>query len=400
MAAVISPESEIGVDSPSPSSRAAQHLAHDRFHRRFALPATADHGELQVSYADVGCTPEHPGHASQECPTILFIPGMFASRYLSVSMHTIAEKLGVRVLMVDRPGMGHSTDVPLHQRLDVWIELVPRLLEHLQIQHVALAAHSAGTIYLLHTLVRCRDVLDPNKPLVALVAPWVDPAHSQVVTMQIVQNLPTSVFSIWHHIPKFVSAGGTAFSKLTQMLPSSSGMLSSGETPPLERNRQRIERDYGLPVAMQKELQTLTQKAMCGENMAGADSEALLCLRKGPAGLWGECEDYPRCVHRLAELERSRRRATQGAAAGDSGGGEKLRINAYFAQSDSMIGSRGQRYFEDCWKGSSGVGDEFQDALTFRAVTINETDHDSVVQSVEVLTQIFLSAGGAAPSVL
>lgn len=102
MAAVISPESEIGVDSPSPSSRAAQHLAHDRFHRRFALPATDDHGELQVSYADVGCTPEHPGHASQKCPTILFIPGMFASRYLSVSMHTIAEKLGVRVLMVDR----------------------------------------------------------------------------------------------------------------------------------------------------------------------------------------------------------------------------------------------------------------------------------------------------------
>lgn len=324
---------------------------------------------------------------------------MFASRYLSVSMHAIAEKLGVRVLMVDRPGMGHSTDVPLRQRLDVWVELVPRLLAHLQIQHVTLAAHSAGTIYLLNTLVRCRDILHPNKPLVALVAPWVDPAHSQVMTMQVAQNLPTSVFGIWHHIPKFVSAGGTAFSKLTQLLPSSSGMLGSAETPPLERNRQRIERDYGLPVPLQKELQTLTQKAMFGENMAGADSEALLCLRKGPAGLWGECEDYPRFVRKLAELERGRRRAT-GGAAGDNGSGEKLRINAYFAESDAMIGSRGQRYFEDCWKGSSGVGDEFQDALIFRTVTISETDHDSIVQSVEVLTHIFLSAGGATPSII
>jgi hypothetical protein len=85
----------------SPSSRAAEYIAQDRFHRRFILPATADHGELQVSYADVGCTPKQGDH-STHYPTILFLPGMFASRYLSVFMHAIAEKLGVRVLMVDR----------------------------------------------------------------------------------------------------------------------------------------------------------------------------------------------------------------------------------------------------------------------------------------------------------
>lgn len=65
--------------------------------------------------------------------------------------------------------MGHSTDVPLAQRVTTWIEVVPRLLAHLQIEHVVLAAHSAGTIYLLNTLLRCRDILDPNKPLVALI---------------------------------------------------------------------------------------------------------------------------------------------------------------------------------------------------------------------------------------
>lgn len=85
----------------SPSSRAAEYLAQDRFHRRFIQPATADHGELQVSYADVGCAPKQGDDGTQH-PTILFIPGMFASRYLSVWMNAIAEKLGVRVLVVDR----------------------------------------------------------------------------------------------------------------------------------------------------------------------------------------------------------------------------------------------------------------------------------------------------------
>jgi hypothetical protein len=34
------------------------------------------------------------------------------------------------------------------QRVSTWIETVPRLLAHLDIQHVSLASHSAGTIYL------------------------------------------------------------------------------------------------------------------------------------------------------------------------------------------------------------------------------------------------------------
>lgn len=94
----VSPESAAGNSAPL---RAADYLAQDRFHRRFVLPAAADHAELQVSYADVGRTPG-PGQDGTHHPTVLFIPGMFASRYLSVWMHAIAEKLGVRVLIVDR----------------------------------------------------------------------------------------------------------------------------------------------------------------------------------------------------------------------------------------------------------------------------------------------------------
>jgi pimeloyl-ACP methyl ester carboxylesterase len=76
---------------------------------------------------------------------------------------------GLTDLSPSRPGMGHSTDVPLRQRLNTWIELVPRFLAHLQIEHVTLASHSAGTIYLLNTLIRCRNILHPNTPMVILV---------------------------------------------------------------------------------------------------------------------------------------------------------------------------------------------------------------------------------------
>lgn len=207
--------------------------------------------------------------------------------------------------------------------------------------------------------------------------------------MQMAQALPTSVFGILHHMPKIASASGAAFDKISNLLPSSSG-LNAAETAPLERNRQRIESEYGLSMELQKELQPQTLKAMLGENIVGADSEALCCLRKGPVGLWGECDDYAVFVKKLAELERSRR-------SGDGGSNpEKLRIRAYFAETDAMIGKKGQSYMEDCWKGSGG--DEFRDMLDFTSTTVKETDHDSVVQSVEVLQQIFIDAGGATPA--
>lgn len=65
--------------------------------------------------------------------------------------------------------MGKSTNVPLDKRVSIWVELVPRLLEHLSIKHVALMSHSAGTVFLLNTLVECRDILHPTKPFVALL---------------------------------------------------------------------------------------------------------------------------------------------------------------------------------------------------------------------------------------
>ena len=67
-----------------------------------------------------------------------------------------------------RFGMGKSTDVPLEERISTWLQLVPKLIAHLQIKHVALMSHSAGTIYALNMLWHCRDLLGERPYLVLL----------------------------------------------------------------------------------------------------------------------------------------------------------------------------------------------------------------------------------------
>lgn len=83
-------------------AQAVEYLSNDRFHRRFTLPATSEHEALTVSYSDVGRAPGQASDDDADLPTILFMPGMFASRYLGISFHPIAKKLNVRVLVVDR----------------------------------------------------------------------------------------------------------------------------------------------------------------------------------------------------------------------------------------------------------------------------------------------------------
>ncbi|KAE8356357.1 Alpha/Beta hydrolase protein [Aspergillus coremiiformis] len=380
----------MSADPNSPSAIALRYISNNRFHRGFTLPATADHETLTVTYADVGSTPEPP---NPNPPTILFMPGMFASRYLSVLMHTIAEKLGVRVLIVDRPGFGNTTDVPLAQRLSIWIELVPHLLAHLGIQHVALVSHCAGTIYLLNTLVHCREMLHPEKPFVAFLAPWVDPSHSHVTSMQIAQYLPGKAFDIWNLIPKFLllkagpafASGAAAMSKTWNVVSSGSSISVSGRSEAeQEKNRRQIEKDYGLARDVQTEIHFLMLRFMFEENTVGANSEAVQCLRMGAdcEKTWGKCKDYGVYVRELVDLESGRDRKP---------GEDRLKVRAYFAETDSMIGKKGQQYVEECWNGNT---EGFASALDFETTTFPGLDHDSLVESAEVLKSIFLHAGG------
>ncbi|KAL7807899.1 alpha/beta-hydrolase [Trichoderma aethiopicum] len=372
---------------------ALEYISDPRFTQKFSLPDGENQDTITVSFADVGFKPEDPT-ASRSTPTVLFIPGMFGSRYISAVLDRVAHRYGVRVLVIDRPGMGLSTDVPLCQRIPTWIRMLPQLLAHLDIPHVALVAHSAGTLYLLNTLYHHRDLLHPERPYVAFMGPWVDPARSKSTSMQMLQYIPTPAFSIWHRIPRFfvvdaapvLTTSGTVLNKATSLFSASVG-TDVQELTVLEKNRQKLADEYDFPRDLQMELSKILTKKIFDENTVGANSEALQCLRKGQGWSWGECEDYSVLVETLVSAERERRQSNPNWR--DS---MRLKVRAYFAETDIMIGAGGQKYFEEIW-GSKDKA--FDDVVDFESVTVPGTDHDSVMQPVEVLEQVFIGAGGS-----
>ena len=138
-------------------------------------------------------------------------------------------------------------------------------------------------------------------------------------------------------------------------------------TKAVEVNRRKIEAGYGLSRDFQAELDTELPKKIFSESTVGANREALLCLKKGPEGSWGVCNDYEEFIKRLVERERAET--------------SKVKVRVFFAAEDSMIGVKGREYMDCCWKE--------QDDLDFESRVVANTDHDSVLQSIEVLESVF-----------
>ena len=230
------------------------------------------------------------------------------------------------------------------------------------------------------------------------IAPWVDPSKSHMTAFQIAQYIPTMAFGVWHHIPRFfitqagpaLASSGAAFTAVSRVM-SPSLVAGDGregqERSETDRNRARIQSDYGLSRDFQVTLDDLCLKAMFSENTVGANSEALQCLKKGPDQLWGVCDDYQAFVRQLVELERTRRTST----VIDGSEPKRLRVVAYFAETDALVGAKGQQYMENCWIGGKGLS--FEDVLDFATNTVGGTNHDTVVQSVQVLEGVFAESG-------
>ncbi|QPG97209.1 hypothetical protein C2857_005959 [Epichloe festucae Fl1] len=364
----------MATNTSTTATEGAEYLARSGFHKIFVLPATADHDALQVGYSDLGRQPTATAD-QDEPPVVLFIPGMFASRFHGLYMDVVGKKIGVRVLTVDRPGMGQSTDVKPKQRVAIWVELVPRLLAHLGVRHVSLVSHSAGGMYLLNTLYSCRDVLSLTRPYVALLAPWVDVQHSGVKLLQAARLLvPGAAFGSWNNLVKSIAtkigpAIGSSIGTIGKWLPkSTSASDAEFET---SKNRLHWQSGYGLSTEFLDTAPDALLGAMFAENTVGANSEAMQCLKKQGDGTWGECEDFRVFVEKLVAQERSR---TQEA---------KLRVKTLFAENDAIVGQQGQQYMEACWDKS-----EFADVLNFTSATVDGADHESLMIMAAVLENV------------
>ena len=161
--------SSIGVSSalsaadrpPSPTYEMAQYLRSPRLTRLVLLRRGPNAG-ITVSLADVG--------SSGGRPVLLYL-GLGCVRYITGLYDEMAEALGIRLLCIDRWGLGRTTDVPSEKRgMLEWASVVEEVVDYLGIDRFGIIAHSAGAPYALASALKLSDRIHGS---VHLLAPWV-----------------------------------------------------------------------------------------------------------------------------------------------------------------------------------------------------------------------------------
>ncbi|KAE9373215.1 alpha/beta-hydrolase [Stipitochalara longipes BDJ] len=347
-----------------------------KFHRLFRLPATENHGALKVSYSIAG--PEHG-----DVPTILFIGGMFCTRWNNIGYEFLAQKEGVRILSIDRPGFGASTPVPLNQRIPTFLETIPALLTHLSIPHISIVSHSAGTHFALNLLSAHPELLSPTHPSITFISPWVHQSRTSVLSLVTASHLPNPLLDYWDNTVSFiVNRVSPTVGVSSGVLSSFTGLFKSAEMDKDKRDEEekKCREAYGITGDVKKELEKVTMKYVFEENMKGANDEARLCLKSTEGCGWLACEDYP-------EFVKCTREKWENLV--DSGRG-KLKVRIVLPEEDAMVGEKGKEYFKECWSQEKcGKGVEVE------CVEIKGTDHDSVTSPEHgVLGPLFSAARG------
>ncbi|KAL7424147.1 hypothetical protein Q5752_001732 [Cryptotrichosporon argae] len=136
-------------------SPALNHIVH--------LARPAPHRPLRVSFADVG---DRAGR-----PVLVFL-GLGCVRYLVGLYDELARALGLRLICIDRWGLGRTDQVPQHARTVAdWPRVVEHVMDALGIARFQILAHSAGAPYALATAVRMGPRVHGR---LHLLAPWVN----------------------------------------------------------------------------------------------------------------------------------------------------------------------------------------------------------------------------------
>jgi pimeloyl-ACP methyl ester carboxylesterase len=140
----------------------AQYLRSPRLTRLVTLMRPPNQ-RLTVSVADVGSPTGHP--------VIVFL-GLGCVRYLVALYDEMAEALGLRLVCLDRWGLGRTGEVPDSKRGFLeWSSVVEEVADILGLgEGFSILAHSAGAPY---ALASCLRMPDRVRGSVHLLAPWV-----------------------------------------------------------------------------------------------------------------------------------------------------------------------------------------------------------------------------------
>ncbi|KAI8942330.1 hypothetical protein NX059_000409 [Plenodomus lindquistii] len=377
-------------------SRAKEFITRGKFNRRFTLPATDAHDELTVTYA-VG------GVDTDNALTVLFIGGMYGGRLLASVFDHVGHSLRMRIVVVDRPGMGGSTMVNVSLRLMVWLETVPLLLRTIKAQHISTAAHSCGVIYPLNTIYKLPWILPSSNRKLYLFASWVSTEHSGLSMFSISSYLPSPLINKFDTVVRCVN-------RITTSTLHFSGVVSSAVSMPFTANEegsgsgdndrrkklQRHERNnicresIGISAAENAARSKEIMRAVFEERTRGANHEALLSLRKGVAGGWGACDDYATYSGMLEAkmqgfFQGNRPGTNQETSQSDLAlPSDRFVMKTYWAEKDNLIGKKGQEYFDKYFERFSetkeGVSSDQNEhaCLLYDSELVPETTHETV----------------------
>lgn len=157
-------------------------LKSPRLTRLMVLTRTPNQG-LTVSLADVGSPHGHP--------VIVFL-GLGCVRYLIALYDEMAEVLGLRLICIDRWGLGRTGEVPDDKRGFIeWSSVVAEVADQLELPQFSILAHSAGGPYALAASLRAPERIRGS---IHLLAPWVSTsADSLAGAYKYLKYVPTGV---------------------------------------------------------------------------------------------------------------------------------------------------------------------------------------------------------------
>lgn len=163
----------LGVDRPgsadSIDDAVASYLVSPRLTQRIRHPET---GRV-IAFSEVGDPLGFP---------VICCVGMGMTRYIMAFYDELALTLRLRLITIDRPGVGESqalpegTGVPLN-----WPDDVSIVCNALAVSKFSLIAHSAGAIYALATALRLPQQV---RGRIHLMAPWMPPSQMSPVGSQ------------------------------------------------------------------------------------------------------------------------------------------------------------------------------------------------------------------------
>ncbi|KAF1828788.1 hypothetical protein BDW02DRAFT_643257 [Decorospora gaudefroyi] len=346
---------------------ALEFICDRRFHRSFVLPAnpqTERRKPYRVSYADFGDVNSNA--------VVLFCGALFGSRLYCAPLDQLAKAHKVRIIHPDRPGVGGSDTVELEKRIQIWLEMVPQLLSHLNISHVAIASHSGGDIYLVNTILTYPHLLNPEHPYVCFFAPWVHPTHSRMLHLLATELLPASLIGKFGPFGRFINQNVIPMIGLSGLVATNikTSLLESGlSSAPVALDPSAISRSRACPNSspasfqdiglddpqVVDELRTHIAQFLFAECVDGVSADAQLFLKRAvswrsPSIDWTDFDDVVQLLSRIISEDN---RLT--------GSNRTWAFDCFHAEHDQMVGEKGKKWFNDVWVSSPSYEYHSQD---------------------------------------